>query len=286
MQRFRRTLWLWLALPAALLLVLQWLVLYWGLSPVRKLVTELRGIESGTANEISGDYPSELEPLTHSLNTMLRYERQQQARYRHALDDLAHSLKTPLAVLTSDAERGELAGSLQSRLREQLGRIRQIVDYQLKRAATAGSRHLSAPVVVRPLVEKLCAAMAKVYHDKNIRYLIDLPSGHGLRVDEGDLMEVLGNALDNASKWCRDRVAVTASADGQMSWLMIDDNGPGFPPDAAALLQRGVRADSRVEGQGIGLAVVAEIVRAYEGEVRLERSALGGARVSLGLPLR
>lgn len=285
-QRFRRTLWLWLAMPVALLLVLQVLVLHWGLSPLRKLVGELRRIEAGGQAGIEGEYPEEIRPLTTGLNDMLRNERQQQTRYRNALDDLAHSLKTPLAVLSGEAEREGLPAELHARLREQLGRMRQIVDYQLKRAAAAGGRRLSAPLPVRPPVEKLCAALAKVYHDKNINYQIDLPPQHGWRMDEGDLMEVLGNLLDNASKWCRGTVRISVANDVARGGLLIEDDGPGFPAQAEGLLRRGVRADNQVEGQGIGLAVVAEILQAYEGEIQLERSVLGGAQVRLCLPLR
>ena len=285
-QRFRRTLWLWLSVPAALLLVLQWLVLYWGVSPLRRLVSELRAIEDGGRSEIAGEYPDEIRPLATGLNAMLRNERQQQTRYRNALDDLAHSLKTPLAVLTGEANQAELPEGLRARLREQLGRMRQIVDYQLKRAAAAGGQRLSAPTLLQPQVEKLCAALAKVYHDKNIRYEIDLPPGFGWRVDEGDLMEMLGNLLDNASKWCRGVVRISGCSEVGQTWLLIEDDGPGFPKASTALLRRGVRADSQTEGQGIGLAVVAEILHAYEGEIRLERSALGGGRVRLGLPAR
>lgn len=284
--QFRRTLWLWLAVPALLLLALQWLVLHWGLSPLRRLVGELRAIESGSQTGIAGAYPDEIHPLTAGLNAMLRNERQQQTRYRNALDDLAHSLKTPLAVLAGDTEQARLPESLQSRLREQLGRMRQIVDYQLKRAAAAGGRRLSAPVRLKPAAEKLCAALSKVYRDKDIHYEIDLPAHLGWRMDEGDLMELLGNLLDNASKWCRQRVRVGSRDDGLQTWVLIEDDGPGFPQEAEALLLRGVRADNRVDGQGIGLAVVAELLQAYEGQIRLERSALGGACVRLGLPAR
>ncbi len=285
-QRYRRTLWLWLAVPVALLLILQGLTLHWGLSPLRRLVIEMRQIGAGQRSEIEGRYPDEIQPLTTALNAMLRSERQQQTRYRHALDDLAHSLKTPLAVLTGDADRSDMPEALQGRLREQLGRMRQIVDYQLKRAAAAGGRRLSAPVPVRPLVERLCGALDKVYRDKDIRYSIDLPLSHGLRMDEGDLLEVLGNVLDNASKWCRSVVRISVVTDDGYSGILIEDDGPGFPPDAQQLFKRGVRADNRVEGQGIGLAVVAEIMQAYEGYIRLERSELGGGCVRLSLPLR
>ena len=285
-QRFRRTLWAWLALPVVLLLVLQGLVLHWGLSPLRRLVAELRAIEGGSQSDIAGEYPDEIRPLTTGLNAMLRNERQQQTRYRHALDDLAHSLKTPLAVLTGDTDRDDLPSGLQARMREQLGRMRQFVDYQLKRAAAAGGRRLSAPLLVKPLVEKICNALDKVYRDKNIRYEIDLPPRHGWRMDEGDLMEMLGNLLDNASKWCRGVVRVRVSAAAGQSCLLIEDDGPGFPENASTLLKRGVRADNQIEGQGIGLAVVAEILKAYEGEIWLERSEMGGGCVWLCLPLR
>ncbi len=284
-NRFRRALWLWLAIPASLLLVLQWLVLRWGLSPLKQLTVELRKIEAGRQNVIEGNYPDEIRPLTLGLNAMLRNERQQQTRYRNALDDLAHSLKTPLAVLTGETERADLPPGLQPRLRENLARMRQIVDYQLKRAAAAGGQRLSAPVLVRPLAEKICAALAKVYHQKGIRYEVELPPRLGWRMDEGDLMEILGNLMDNASKWCRRVVRISLDTQGPMAWLVIEDDGPGFPENAALLLKRGVRADNQVEGQGIGLAVVAEILQAYEGEIQLGRSALGGGQVRLVLPL-
>jgi two-component system, OmpR family, sensor histidine kinase PhoQ len=285
-QRFRRTLRLWLAVPAVLLLMLQWLVLHWGLSPLKQLVAELRAIEAGSQSEIAGAYPDEIRPLSTGLNAMLRNERQQQTRYRNALDDLAHSLKTPLAVLTGETDRDDLPPNLRARLREQLSRMRQIVDYQLKRAAAAGGRRLSAPIPLRPQIEKLCGALAKVYRGKNIRYEIDLPPRHGWRMDEGDLMEMLGNLLDNASKWCHGTVRVRVAADAWQGCLLIEDDGPGFPENASALLKRGVRADNQIEGQGIGLAVVAEILQAYEGDIRLERSEMGGGCVRLCLPLR
>jgi two-component system sensor histidine kinase PhoQ len=287
MHRFARVLWIWLLVPSVLLLVLQSVVLQWGLSPLRRLVAELRGIEGGGQAEIAGRYPSELQPLTGALNAMLRSERNQQTRYRHALDDLAHSLKTPLAVLSGEADRDELQPAQRERLQEQLGRMRQIVEYQLKKAAAAGSRSFTTPVPVRPLLQKLVAALGKVYQDKSVRYELDVADDVRLRMDSGDLMEMFGNLLDNASKWCRRRVRVSARPEAGGLRVRVEDDGPGFPDgEAELLLQRGARADQRVEGQGIGLAVVAEIIRASDGRLGLERSALGGAAVSLWLPQR
>lgn len=273
---FRRTLWLWLVGSAVLLLIILIAVQAWGLHPLGTLARELRQIESSQQHRIETEYPRELSPLTNALNAMIAAERSQQTRYRHALGDLAHSLKTPLAVL-----RGSNADAQQQ---EQMSRIQHIVDYQLGRAATAGSRTLSEPVLLRPLAEKICGALAKVYADKNLRFEIQIKPAQRLRADQGDLYELLGNLLDNAAKYGRTHVLISAEAGRGHLRLSIEDDGPGFPDAPEELLQRGVRADNQTPGQGIGLAAVAELIKAYEGRIELGRSAvLGGARVLVTL---
>ena len=282
---FRRTLWLWLAGAAAALLVALVLVLRWGLQPLRRLVGELREVEAGTQGQIESAYPGEITPLTGALNAMIRHERNQLQRYRNALGDLAHSLKTPLAVLRGLSGDERLDRDAQRQLDEQVARMQQIADHQLSRAATAGRRALAQPVALRPVAERLAAALDKVYADKRITFEVGVTPQLKGRVDAGDLHELLGNTLDNAAKWARGRVRLTAARAGTTLELQVEDDGPGFPPEPERLLGRGVRADSRVPGQGLGLAAVAEILRAYEGEVRLERSeALGGGRVAMRIP--
>ncbi len=280
---YRRTLWAWLVGITVALLIAQFLVLRWGLAPLRRLVRELRGIETGQQTSVQADYPDELTPLTGALNAMIVAERNQQARYRNALGDLAHSLKTPLAVMRGlDGERAAHPETQRS-LREQLDRMQHIVDYQLRRAAAAGSRTLSEPVALLPLAEKITAALTKVYAAKRIAFEVRVPAGLKLRADEGDLYELVGNLLDNASKWARSRVALAAQETGRKFVMTVDDDGPGFPADVDSLAQRGVRADTQVPGQGIGLATVAELVKAYNGEMQLLASPLGGARVEIRL---
>lgn len=286
MQRFRGVLWTWLGAAAALLLALQVAILRWGLSPLRRLARGVHDIELGRARRIEGDYPAEIAPLAHNLNIMLANDQARLERYRNALGDLAHSLKTPIAVLRGLASDDDLPAKHRRQLGSQLGRVNEIVDYQLQRAAAAGGRSLAPPVALRTAAEKVVAALRKVYAERPPAFELEVPPDLKLAVDKGDLTEILGNLLDNAAKYGRGHVTLRAQPDGEHAELTVDDDGAGFP-DAGGetLLERGVRADTRREGQGIGLAVTADIVRAYNGDIALESSPdLGGARVRLHLP--
>ena len=280
---FRRTLWIGLGFAASALLLLQLLVLRWGLAPLRRLAKELRRVESGEQTQIESTYPDELMPLASGLNTMIQGERNQQSRYRNALDDLAHSLKTPLAVLRGLIDDKTADAALRERLRDPVGRIREITDHQLRKAATAGRRAFAEPVRLRPLVEKIAGALAKVYADKQPEFDFDIDERLRARADEGDLYEMLGNLMDNAGKWCQKRIRVSARYAERKLHLCVEDDGNGFPEEAGNLLQRGMRADSLTPGQGIGLGAVAEMVRAYDGSIELGRSELGGGKVDVAL---
>jgi two-component system sensor histidine kinase PhoQ len=282
---FRHTLWSWLGGASVVLLGTLLLVQAWGLAPLRRLVGELREVERGEAPTVGASYPAELMPLTGALNTMIVSERNQAQRYRNALGDLAHSLKTPLAVLRGLATDPRVADEPRRQLDEQVGRMHEIADHQLSRAATAGRRTLAQPVAVRPIADKLVNALKKVYASRGLTFDVAADSALEARLDGGDLYELLGNTLDNAAKWARSRLRLAARREDGALLIVVEDDGPGFPDDPQRLLGRGVRADSRVPGQGLGLASVAEIIKAYEGHVALEKSTdLGGARVTLRIP--
>jgi two-component system sensor histidine kinase PhoQ len=280
---YRRTLWGWLGGAAAALLAVQLLVLNWSLTPLLKLTQELRDIEDGQKTKIEASYPTELKPLTGALNSMILNERNQLARYRNSLGDLAHSLKTPLAVLMGTVEDQSISETTQLRLKEPINRIQQIADYQLHRAAMAGRRTLSEPVLLKPLADKIALALGKVYSSKNLAIEVDIPPSMRTRVDQGDLYEMLGNLLDNACKWAKYKIRISASLGERSAEITVDDDGAGFPEDAEKLLARGVRADDQVPGQGIGLSAVHELAIAYDGSISLQKSPLGGARVVLKL---
>ena len=296
LRRFRRNLWGWLAGATVALAAVQGLVLTLSLRPIARVAQEVTEIENGDRDQLSQNYPPELEPLAANLNALIRVGRRQLERYRNQLADLAHSLKTPLAVLHGATDREVDEGALGETVREQVQRMDRSIEYQLKRAATSGRLILAPSIDVVELVEKLRASLAKVYADKRLDIVIDAEHAVWARADEGDLMELLGNLMDNACKWATGqvRVSLSVSAPGDnrsrtgarpMLALAVDDDGPGIAPEQVALiLSRGGRADSQQPGHGIGLAVVHELVtEAYFGTLSVEESALGGARVSAQL---
>jgi two-component system sensor histidine kinase PhoQ len=283
---FRRSLWVYLGAAALLLLGLQILVMRWSLAPLRRVVADMEQIMDGRVERLPGDYPEELTLLTDGLNEMIDVGREQISRTRNVLADLAHSLKTPLAVMRSELDSVQDDAQLRATLKEQLGRMGEIVAYQLSRAATTGRQTFATPLALEPRAEEIVRSLEKVYASKNILCEFDVDRAARFHGEEGDLMELLGNLLENAFKWAHHRVLLTARAmtiapqrrAGVI--ITVEDDGPGIPPDKVELLlQRGVRGDERVHGHGIGLAIVLDIVKAHRGELAVERSdELGGAR--------
>ena len=280
---YRRSLWLWLGAMAALLLVSQWAVLRWGLAPLRFVTDELNRLEAGESQTIDGRYPDEVQRLVDNLNKVLSQERKQQQRYRDALADLAHSLKTPLAVVRGIA--GESGPGPRKTIEEQVAQMDRIVGYHLQRAAASGRGTGSAAIELRPVTERVAGALKKVYAEKTFDVAIEIEDGVCFRGDDGDLTEVLGNVVDNAFKWCRSKVCISALTDNSMIRLRVEDDGPGIrPTDAAHVFRRGARADESTPGHGIGLSLVHDIVSTYGGSTRVGASALGGAMIEMQLP--
>lgn len=274
---FQRTLWTWLGGAAVLLLVSQTLLLGWGLAPLRRVAHEIRGIEQGEQAAIEGSYPAEITALTSNLNTLIVQERLRQTRYKEALSYLAHSLKTPLAVLrTALDEPARLPGVVN----EQVARMDDIVQHQLARAAAGGASRFAPWLAVAPVANRVRNSLVKVYAEKGLEFTLDVPTDLVWRIDEGDAFEMLGNVLDNAAKWAVKRIAVSARREGNALHIRVDDDGPGFE-DTHSILQLHVRGDEKVPGHGVGLSVVNDLVASHDGELILTRSELGGARVEL-----
>jgi len=282
--QFRRQLLGWFSGVMLVLLAALWLAIRFGLQPLRRMSGEIAEIEKGGLDALSEEYPRELEGVGRGFNTLLRSERQRMERYRTTMDDLAHSLKTPLAVVRNEVEA---AVTDRATLQAQVDRMQSVIDYQLKRAAAMGPRSLAArPVALAPILAELKASLQKIHRDKPVNCVLQVPDGSSYPAEQGDLYEVLGNLLDNAWKWCRSEIVVTVQT-GESLVVVVADDGPGIPDDQTeAVLDRGRRADQRgdVPGQGIGLAVVREIVGLYGGSVRIGRGPLGGAEIVVDLP--
>ncbi|HTL15242.1 MAG TPA: ATP-binding protein [Thermomonas sp.] len=289
---FRSALWRYLGGAGLVLLLLQMLVLRWSLRPLRDVIDELKRVQSGHASGMSEAHPRELEPLTRSINAFIDSERENLDRQRNTLADLAHSLKTPLAVLRTRLDSGAGDADLRMELDTQLRRMNDLVSYQLARAARSGHQLFAAPIEVEPYAEQIVTGLEKVYAAKGVLCEFEIAPQARFHGEAGDLQELLGNLLENGFKWAAARVLLTvaegASAPDRRPGLSItvEDDGPGIAEDRIAhVLQRGVRGDERVQGHGIGLAIVQDIVRSYRGELRVSRSAeLGGAKFEIVLP--
>ncbi|MEP6971582.1 MAG: ATP-binding protein [Betaproteobacteria bacterium] len=278
---FARTLWTWLGGAGLLLLLSQAALLQWGLTPLRRVVQEIRRIEHGEQSEIMQHYPSEIAALTDNLNTLIRQERVRQTRFKEALSFLAHSLKTPLSVLRSAMDE---PGQLRATVADQVQRMDDIVQHQLGRAGAGGTARFVPYLRLATILVRVRDALVKVHAGKGLTFTLDCPEDLEWRIDEGDAFEMLGNLMDNASKWGRHQVVVRLSRSAQGLSLRVDDDGPGFPENPASVLQLHVRGDEKVPGHGVGLAVVNDLVISHRGTLLLSRSPWGGARVEITLP--
>ena len=288
-EEFRRQLYLWLGGGLLVLLTLLWLGLTWGFRSLKRLSHELDQVEAGRLDRLSDQHPRELLRLTRSLNRLLDGERRQREQYRNSLGDLAHSLKTPLTVLRSVGEviSNQPHNRDQSRvMRDQIERMSQQIGYQLQRASLGQSGLVRHRVALQPLLVRLCSTLDKVYQDKRVQVELQLPANATLPLEQGALMELLGNLLENAYRLCLHQVRISLQHVDEQLILSVEDDGPGVPADQRArILRRGERLDAQHPGQGIGLAVVKDIIDSYGGELRLDDSDLGGAAFRLHLPL-
>jgi len=288
-KKFRTTLRTWLFFIALLLVLVQFLVLRWSLKPLRTIVRDLEQIEAGNKRQLDGKYPSELIGLAGNLNALVSSERAHLERYRNTLADLAHSLKTPLAILRGCLEPATVN---KQTVDEQISRMNEIVEYQLQKAAAKGRKQLTGKVEISLVLEKIIGSLKKVYSEKQINFSFASKDSCQMYCEEGDIYEIAGNLLDNASKWCNKQVRVSLiSLKKEINQpfsmvVQIEDDGPGIPKEKLDdILQRGVRADENIHGHGIGMAVVNELTELLNGKLIAGKSeVLGGMLWSVYLP--
>lgn len=258
-----------------------------GLKRIDALRTGLATLDTTPTRRLEGAYPSEIQPLVNDLNALLATREKAIERAVAKAGDLAHGLKTPLAILAQDAERAQAAGhdDLAASIGQQVARMRRQVDYHLSQArATASGGGAAARTSVADSADGLRRAMLQLFADRGIVIDVQVPADVSVRVPREDLDEMLGNLIENACKWTRSRVAVSATVDGGAVVVSVDDDGHGIAPGMRnAVLRRGVRADEAAPGTGLGLAIVRDLAELYGGSITLGDSTLGGVRASLTL---
>ena len=275
-KQFNHQLWMWLLILMVFLLVVQLTWLMWTLKPLARFSQELVDIEQGQAQQMTARYPLELQAVAQQMNTLLNTEQNQRKRYRNALSDLAHSLKTPLAVIQSQAD---LNGSSI----EQISVINNIIGHQLKRAQTAAGASWYLGIKVNEVSDKLVRVLTKIYQDNHIVITGNVDQDSMFKGDQQDLSEILGNLLDNACKAAKKRVLLSVKQANKQLTIVVEDDGEGIRPEQQKqILERGIRADSYQRGHGVGLAIVADLVDSYNGKLMVSDSTLlGGAKFTI-----
>ncbi len=259
-----------------------------GLSPVNRLRERLAAVHQGRDRRVDGTYPAEVQPLVNDLNALLDHREQAVRRAVARAGDLAHGLKTPLAVLSHEADRAASAGQvdLAAAVTQQVEVMRRQVDAHLAHARAAASGATpGAQCSVAESADGLARTMQRLHAERGLAISVRVPPEHSVRCQREDLDEMLGNLLDNACKWGRTRVAIESSAAPASIVITVDDDGSGIDPSMRdVVLQRGVRADEAAPGSGFGLAIVRDLAELYGGAIALDRSPDGGLRARLTLP--
>ena len=283
--------WSWFiyVLSANLLLVipLLWVAAWWSLRPIEALAKEVRELEEHNRELLNPATTRELTSLVRNLNRLLKSERERYDKYRTTLTDLTHSLKTPLAVLQSTLRslRSEKmsVSDAEPVMLEQISRISQQIGYYLHRASMRGGTLLSRELhPVAPLLDNLTSALNKVYQRKGVNISLDISPEISFVGEQNDFVEVMGNVLDNACKYCLEFVEISARQTDEHLYIVVEDDGPGIPlSKREVIFDRGQRVDTLRPGQGVGLAVAREITEQYEGKIVAGESMLGGARMEV-----
>lgn len=286
--RFNWTLFLSLTIVALGLIAAAILQVWFGLRPLSRMRQALSAVRMGRASRLPEDLPSEVRPLAVDLNALLEGNLEMLRRARTQAGNLAHALKTPLAILLDEAERLRAAGQDEAAevISLQCERMRRQIDYQIARArAAALKRAPGVAAEVRGTLEPIIAALSRLHGRRGVTYTVAYQDEPIVAVDAQDLGEILANVLDNAGKWAGARVEVSVRRSGQAVEIIVDDDGPGLPPESYEhVFGVGERLDERTPGHGLGLSIVKDLVGLYEGHVTLDASPRRGLRLTLAFP--
>jgi len=288
LAEFRQGTWRWLAMVGALLVCVQLVTGWLGMKPMRRVEREIQAIEKGDKQSLDGSYPVELSALIDNLNALLASEQIGQRQYRKALGNLGHAMKTPLAVLSSIVQQKRISDEDREQASNAVRELNSVIRFQIERAASAARRMMIQPVEVAPQADRVIRSLKKIHPQVDIAD--DIEVGSRFYGEQRDLLELLGNLLENACKYGSGRVMLRVRQLHEEKRkpglkIAVGNSGQPLTPERfEKLLQRGLRGDERIEGDGLGLAIVAEIAEAYQARLHAGISALGGLEVVLEFP--
>ena len=288
LEPIRQYIWIGLALVSLFLVGASWLQMTVGLGPFNRLRHALAAVSEGRARRVEGWFPVELEPLIVETNTLLSAQENTVAQARARASDLAHGLKTPLAIFSAlkakldRKNEPEIAGEIE----KQIEAMKRHLERELARArARGGARTHHARIDARAHLLSLLASMQQVPEAEDLEWSSDLPGEMALAVDRDDLTNLIANLLDNAQKWAASRIHLKARTNHLETAIAVEDDGPGIAEaELASAVKRGERLDQTIQGTGLGLAIVSDIVALYDGRLELAKSRLGGLAATIVLP--
>ncbi len=284
----------WLVISAIALLIVFSYAVNFSLRPLRNAQYQIELVSLGRKKIVEGEFPEDLHPLTSSINKLLHSEARQKIRYRDTLGNLAHSLKTPLAIIKGELDKEPTVGvplnnDVKKRtqlIQSQVDRINDIVKYQLNRSVISSGQTLVKNCPLEVEAEKIISALKKVHREKSLDISHRIETNTIFPGDSGDLLELIGNLTDNACKWAKTMVVLSAKPKDNNLFIYVEDDGSGIAIEQReAILDRGKRLDEQTEGQGLGLSIVMDIIKNYQGNIQIETSALGGALFLISIPL-
>jgi len=270
-----------------ILVILQVLILRLSLKPLNKIHDELKSLQQGQLDKLSTNSPDELRPLINEVNHLLTVTKKRLRRSRDALSDLAHAIKKPLTVIQQITHKSDIPDATKTTLINQSDDIYQLTDRILKRARLAGPSHTGALFSFSDDLPSLIKTLDMMYTNKPLQLTTNIPENIICPVDREDMLELLGNLLDNAYKWAVKNITLSVNINAQLH-ICIEDDGPGADPQKInELSKRGIRLDEKIQGHGFGLAIATDVVTDYNGSIQFKQSTdLGGFKAEVSLPLQ
>ena len=277
-EAFRKNLYLGLGTVTLMFILALYLAVRWSLYPLRIMATEVKSMEHGKRESLSLNWPAEIQGLADNLRLFMSHEKTNKIRYRKAMEDLAHSLKTPLTVIRNDL------GANSQLVRQQIDQMQNSISYQLSKASAIGPQVVGNVFDLTAVLDRLLNALQIAYSERNITVTRELPKELLVRADEGDFMEIFGNVLENGFKYTNSSIRVSTNLENSFE-ILIEDDGPGIPLHMRdAVIKRGLRIDEIAPGEGIGLSIVSELVSLYGGNLSISDSSTDGTLIKLSFP--